>query len=71
MPQTREELELLDERRVIFKRLVWAVSGLIAVVFVLMIWVVGEPDTYHEHLAQQPPAAVWPDGSAKTEQPGG
>jgi hypothetical protein len=71
MAQGQEEREWMDEKRVIFRRAVWAVAGLIAAVFVLMLWVVGEPDTYHEHLTQQPPAAVSPDGSAKSERPGG
>jgi len=75
MAEAREVQEWIGEKQVLFHRVVWCLVGLIAAVFVLMMWVVGEPDTYHEHLSEQPPGATSPDGSviapAKPDQPAG
>ena len=60
------ERELLPERHAGFRRLVVGLLALIAATFALMVWVVGSPDAYQEHLASQPPKSTWPDGSAKT-----
>ena len=60
------ERELLPERRSGFHRLVVGLLLLIAATFALVVWVVGSPDAYHEHLAAHPPGGTWPDGSAKT-----
>lgn len=58
--------ELFPERISLFHKLTWSLLSLIAVTFVLMLWVLGSPDPYHEHMAQQPPSETWPDGSPKT-----
>jgi hypothetical protein len=64
---------MLEDRRQLFKRLVWGMLTLMAVFAASMVWVLSEPDTYQEHLAAQPPAATTPDGSVETPapQPGG
>src|SRR5579863_8439866 len=56
------------ERVKIFRWLVGSLFALIAATFVLMLWVIGSPDSYHQHVAEFGPAAKWPDGSAKTAQ---
>jgi hypothetical protein len=68
-----DEAALLEESQRIFRNLVRGVFALIAVLFGIMVWVLGQPDTYHEHLAEQPPGATAPDGSVETPsaQPGG
>ena len=58
--------EFFPERTMIFRRLTWSLLALIAATFVLMLWVLSSPDSYQEHVAEQPPVAAWPDGSAKT-----
>ncbi|HEX9465051.1 MAG TPA: hypothetical protein VGB82_20820 [Alphaproteobacteria bacterium] len=58
--------ELFPERVSLFRKLTWSLLSLIAFTFILMLWVLGSPDPYHEHLAEQPPSATWPDGSPKT-----
>ena len=60
------ERDLLPERVAIFRKLVIGLFALIAVTFALVVWVVGSPDAYHEHVASKPPSSTWPDGSAKT-----
>lgn len=52
----------------IFKWLVRSLFALIAATFLLMLWVLGSPDAYHEHGETSGPSAKWPDGSAKTAQ---
>ena len=52
----------------IFRWLVGSLFTLIAATFVLMLWVLGEPDSYQEHAAVEGPSSTWPDGSAKTAQ---
>ena len=54
------------EKATLLKRLVAALFVLIAATFVLMMWVLGSPDSYQENAAAAGPAATWPDGSAKT-----
>ena len=52
----------------IFRWLVGSLFGLIAATFILMMWVIGSPDSHQQHLEEFGPAAQWPDGSAKTAQ---
>ena len=43
--------------------------GLIAATFVLMMWVIGSPDSYRQHIEQfASTTGKWPDGSDKTAQ---
>lgn len=58
----------MREKSTIFRRMVGTLLVLIAATFVLMMWVLGSPDSYQEHQAAAGPAATWPDGSAKTGQ---
>jgi hypothetical protein len=60
--------EWMSEKVTIFRRLVGTLLGLIAAMFILMMWVLGSPDSYQEHQAAAGPSATWPDGSAKTGQ---
>jgi hypothetical protein len=64
--------ELLPERTLMFKRLIWSMLGLIAAVFVLMLWVLSDdnPNSGNVGNVGQQAAVVgtWPDGSAKTRQ---
>jgi len=64
-PQLRQSTH---ERVRIFKWLVGSLFTLIAATFVLMLWVLGSPDSYQEHAAVEGPSSTWPDGSAKTGQ---
>jgi hypothetical protein len=70
---TPDEIELLQESRRIFKNLVLGMAALFILLASSMVWVLSEPDTYHEHLAAQPPGTTSPDGSvvAPNAQPGG
>lgn len=54
------------EKITIFRRLIVTLFALIAATFILMLWVLGSPDSYQENAATLGPAAAWPDGSAKT-----
>ena len=60
--------EVTVERVKIFRWLVGSLFTLIAATFILMLWVIGSPDAYHEHAEVYGPSAKWPDGSAKTGQ---
>lgn len=54
------------EKIVIFRRLIVTLFVLIAGMFLLMLWVLGSPDSHRENAAALSSAATWPDGSAKT-----
>lgn len=54
------------ERELIFRRLAWSLLALIAVTFVLMVWVLARPNPYDEHESTHAATAAWPDGSPKT-----
>jgi hypothetical protein len=52
----------------IFRWLVGSLFTLIAATFVLMLWVLGEPNSYQQHAAAAGPSSTWPDGSARTPE---
>lgn len=54
------------EKITIFRRLVVTLFALIAATFILMLWVLGSPDSHQENAAAPGVFATWPDGSPKT-----
>lgn len=61
-----EVREAAAERITLFHRLIVTLFALIAMNILLMLWVLGAPDSHQENAAAAGPAATWPDGSAKT-----
>ena len=71
LPQWKADPALKDsmlEKATILRRLVGTLAVLIAGTFLLMLWVLGSPDSHQEHVAATGPSSTWPDGSAKTPQ---
>lgn len=68
-----DKAALVEQSRRIFKNLVRGLFLLIVLLVGSMVWVLDQPDTYHEHLVEQPRGATSPDGSvvAPSAQPGG
>ena len=53
----------LQEKHRLFRRLVAMMLIGIAITFVFVIWIVGQPSSHDEQQLAAPPAASWPDGS--------
>jgi hypothetical protein len=56
--------EAMTERVTILHRLVAMLAALIAATAILMLWVLGSPDSHQENGAVA--SVTWPDGSPKT-----
>lgn len=62
-----DEAEWIEERRRLFRHMVWGCFAMIALLFVAAVYFMGQPDAYHENLGQQQAHAPrWPDGSPRT-----